>query len=58
MTGPCELCPRLRLGGLRPHCTIDADGLFRTQATRAWFKVLRRRSQRHRLNWGRMDRLL
>ena len=30
---------------------------FRTQATRHWFTALRRRSQRHRLDWKRMDRL-
>ena len=30
---------------------------FRTQVTRQWLKALRRRSQRHRLNWERMNRL-
>jgi len=30
---------------------------FRTQATRHWFKALRRRSQRTRLTWKRMYRL-
>ena len=30
---------------------------FRSQVTRYWLKALRRRSQRHRLNWERMDRL-
>jgi len=35
----------------------DAVAQFRTQVTRHWFKALRRRSQRHRLNWERMDRL-
>ena len=30
---------------------------FRSQVTRHWLKALRRRSQRHRLNWERMDRL-
>jgi group II intron reverse transcriptase/maturase len=35
----------------------DAVGAFRTQVTRSWFKALRRRSQRTRLNWTRMDRL-
>jgi len=30
---------------------------FRTQVTRRWLKALRRRSQRHRLNWERMNRL-
>ena len=36
---------------------IKAVRAFQTQATRHWLKALRRRSQRHRLNWGRMDRL-
>ena len=35
----------------------DAVAAFRTQATRLWFKSLRRRSQRNRLNWARMSRL-
>jgi hypothetical protein len=30
---------------------------FRTQATRHWCAELRRRGQRHRLDWGRMNRL-
>jgi group II intron reverse transcriptase/maturase len=30
---------------------------FHTQATRHWYRALRRRSQRTRLNWTRMDRL-
>ena len=30
---------------------------FRTQVTRHWCTALRRRSQRHRLDWERMDRL-
>jgi RNA-directed DNA polymerase len=30
---------------------------FRYQVTRRWLKALRRRSQRHRLNWERMGRL-
>jgi hypothetical protein len=30
---------------------------FRDQATRHWFKALRRRSQRHRLAWEKMNRL-
>jgi hypothetical protein len=30
---------------------------FRTQVTRHWYKALRRRSQRTRLNWGRMNRI-
>ena len=30
---------------------------FRGQVTRHWFAALRHRSQRHRLNWERMDRL-
>jgi RNA-directed DNA polymerase len=36
---------------------LDAVAQFRTQVTRAWFRALRRRSQRHRLNWERMARL-
>ena len=32
-----------------------ALGTFRTQCTRLWFKSLRRRSQRTRLNWDRMQ---
>src|SRR5487761_1211142 len=35
----------------------DAVAQFRTQVTRQWFKALRRRSQRTRLNWERMNRL-
>jgi RNA-directed DNA polymerase len=34
----------------------DAVAAFRTQVTRHWFKALRRRSQRTRLNWTRMRR--
>ncbi|MCA1705505.1 MAG: group II intron reverse transcriptase/maturase, partial [Actinobacteria bacterium] len=30
---------------------------FRTQVTRHWYKALRRRSQRTRLNWARMNRI-
>ena len=35
----------------------DAVAAFRTQVGRYWYKALRRRSQRTRLNWKRMDRL-
>jgi group II intron reverse transcriptase/maturase len=35
----------------------DAVAAFRTQVTRLWHKALRRRSQRSRLNWTRMDRI-
>jgi RNA-directed DNA polymerase len=35
----------------------DAVAAFRTQATRHWYRALRRRSQRHRLTWTRMNRL-
>jgi len=35
----------------------DAVAAFRTQATRHWYKALRRRSQRTRLTWTRMNRL-
>ena len=34
----------------------DAVAAFRTQVTRHWFKALRRRSQRTRLDWTRMRR--
>jgi len=34
----------------------DAVAAFRTQATRHWYKALRRRSQRPRVNWERMNR--
>ncbi len=36
---------------------MRAINAFRIQVTRHWFKALRRRSQRHRLNWERMNRL-
>ena len=49
---------------LRGHCNYyavpsnsDAITAFRTQATRHWYRALRRRSQRTRLTWERMDRL-
>ncbi|MCK9898040.1 group II intron reverse transcriptase/maturase [Frankia sp. AgB32] len=35
----------------------DAVASFRTQVGRHWYKALRRRSQRTRLNWIRMDRI-
>jgi RNA-directed DNA polymerase len=35
----------------------DAVSAFRFQVTRHWFKALRRRSQRTRVNWERMGRL-
>jgi hypothetical protein len=35
----------------------DAVAVFRTQVARHWFKALRRRSQRTRLNWERMNRI-
>jgi RNA-directed DNA polymerase len=31
---------------------------FRTQVARHWFKALRRRSQRTRINWERMNRIV
>ena len=34
-----------------------ALGLFRLQCVRNWFKALRRRGQRRRLNWGKFRRL-
>ncbi len=36
---------------------IDMVMAFRTQATRHWCRALRRRSQRHRLDWERINRL-
>ena len=36
----------------------DAVSGFRIQVARLWFKALRRRSQRHRLNWVRMNRIV
>jgi RNA-directed DNA polymerase len=35
----------------------DAVIAFHKQATRHWYRALRRRSQRHRLNWQRMSRI-
>jgi hypothetical protein len=35
----------------------DAVAAFRTQVTRHWHKALRRRSQRSRLTWPRMNRI-
>jgi RNA-directed DNA polymerase len=32
-----------------------AVAAFRTRVTRLWLKALRRRSQRNRLNWNRMN---
>jgi len=49
---------------VRGHCNYyavpsnsDAIIQFRTQAIRHWCFALRRRSQRHRLDWERMNRL-
>jgi len=36
---------------------VDRLGSFRTQVVRLWLRALRRRSQRHRLDWVRMARL-
>ena len=36
---------------------IDAVAAFRTLVTRLWLRALRRRSQRSRLDWTRMNRL-
>ncbi len=35
----------------------DAPSSFLYQVRRLWFRALRRRSQRHRLTWERMDRI-
>ena len=37
---------------------IDAVRAFRDQAAKHWFRALRRRSQRTRLTWERMNRLV
>jgi RNA-directed DNA polymerase len=49
---------------VRGHCAYyavpgnsNAIRAFRTEVTRHWFRALRRRSQRTRLNWERMHRL-
>ncbi len=49
---------------IRGHCNYyavpsnsDAVIAFRTQAARHWLHALRRRSQRDRLNWERMNRI-
>jgi RNA-directed DNA polymerase len=49
---------------VRGHCAYyavpgnsDAVRAFRTQATRHWCAELRRRGQRHRLDWRRMNRI-
>jgi RNA-directed DNA polymerase len=36
---------------------INAVSSFRSQVTRTWYRALRRRSQRTRVNWNWMDRL-
>ncbi len=36
----------------------QALNAFRNQVSRHWLRALRRRSQRHRLNWERMNRLV
>jgi group II intron reverse transcriptase/maturase len=36
----------------------DAISDFRTQVTRHWYKALRRRSQRKRINWARMNQIV
>jgi len=35
----------------------DAVAAFRTQATRHWYKTLRRRSHRARITWTRVNRI-
>lgn len=49
---------------VRGHCAYyavpgntEAVAAFRTQVTRHWYRALRRRSQRTRMNWERMSRL-
>ena len=50
---------------VRGHCAYyavpdntDAVSAFRDQAAKHWFRALRRRSQRSRLAWKRMNRLI
>ena len=50
---------------LRGHCNyyavpdnFKALNAFRYRIVRHWYKALRRRSQRHRLTWERMNRLV
>lgn len=50
---------------VRGHCAYyavpdntDAVSAFRDQAAKHWFRALRRRSQRSRLDWKRMNRLV
>ena len=48
---------------VRGHCAYyavpgnDAVASFRHQVRRLWLQALRRRSQRHRLTWERIDRI-
>jgi hypothetical protein len=48
--------------GVQPYYAvpdnIDAVAAFRTQVARHWYRALRRRSQRNRLDWKRMNRLV
>jgi RNA-directed DNA polymerase len=37
---------------------VRAVNAFRRELSRCWLRALRRRSQRHRLNWERMNRLV
>jgi RNA-directed DNA polymerase len=38
-------------------CNSDAVNAFRTQLIRPWRKAVRRRSQRTRITWARMNRI-
>jgi hypothetical protein len=46
----------------RQHARIpgnwEAIGAFRTQVARMWYKTLRRRSQRTRITWDRMTKIV
>jgi hypothetical protein len=35
----------------------DAINSFRTQVTQRWYKALRRRSQKKKITWTRMNRI-
>jgi RNA-directed DNA polymerase len=36
----------------------EAIGAFRTETAKLWYKILRRRSQRTRMTWERMDKMV
>jgi hypothetical protein len=56
-----DFCLRSNLRGHCAYFAVPGNGrairAFRTQVTRHWCAELRRRSQRHRLDWQRMNRI-